>query len=536
MRKMLWLGVLGCFLLLTAQCTKVIEERIYTQLPANVILSGDGAPALNLGKVGDYYLDVTNTNLYGAKTAEGWGTPISLKGLPGNDGAPGAAGSNGTTPHIGDNGNWFIGKKDTGIKAAGTNGSDGTTPHIGGNGNWFIGTRDTGIKAAGTNGTNGVTPHIGGNGNWFIGKKDTGIKAAGTNGSDGTTPHIGGNGNWFIGTRDTGIKAAGTNGTNGVTPHIGGNGNWFIGKKDTGIKAAGTNGSDGTTPHIGDNGNWFIGNKDTKIKAAGANGKDGLPGKDGSVIYAEAGKPTADKGKQGDYYIDTETKMFYGPKGATNWDLSTGFSLTAQQLSSENYELSSDGKTLLKWKNEKTRFIDMNADPKLRAVEKIGDNAFAPIGSPAKELTTILIGDNVTEIGRAAFNSCYRLKTIDIPEGLTKIGEEAFANCVRLQQIDLPETITSVEKLTFTGCIRLNNIVIPSGVTAIKDRAFLGCTSLSNVFILQETAFVISTTAFDSAKALQNIYVPTNIQNANDKDKFVNQYKALNPTYAAKIR
>ena len=419
MRKMLWLGVLGCFLLLTAQCTKVIEERIYTQLPANVILSGDGAPALNLGKVGDYYLDVTNTNLYGAKTAEGWGTPISLKGLPGNDGTNG------------------------------TNGTNGVTPHIGNNGNWFIGTRDTGIKAAGTNGTNGT---------------------------NGVTPHIGGNGNWFIGTRDTGIKAAGTNGTNG------------------------------------------------------------LPGKDGSVIYAEAGKPTADKGKQGDYYIDTETKMFYGPKGATNWDLSTGFSLTAQQLSSENYELSSDGKTLLKWKNEKTRFIDMNADPKLRAVEKIGDNAFAPIGSPAKELTTILIGDNVTEIGRAAFNSCYRLKTIDIPEGLTKIGEEAFANCVRLQQIDLPETITSVEKLTFTGCIRLNNIVIPSGVTAIKDRAFLGCTSLSNVFILQETAFVISTTAFDSAKALQNIYVPTNIQNANDKDKFVNQYKALNPTYAAKIR
>ena len=427
MRKMLWLGVLGCFLLLTAQCTKVIEERIYTQLPANVILSGDGAPALNLGKVGDYYLDVTNTNLYGAKTAEGWGTPISLKGLPGNDGAPGAPG------------------------------------------------------------------------------------------------------------------AAGSNGT---TPHIGDNGNWFIGKKDTGIKAAGTNGSDGTTPHIGDNGNWFIGNKDTKIKAAGANGKDGLPGKDGSVIYAEAGKPTADKGKQGDYYIDTETKMFYGPKGATNWDLSTGFSLTAQQLSSENYELSSDGKTLVKWKNPKTRFIDMNADPKLRAVEKIGDNAFAPIpmiGNPhlisvPLELTTILIGDNVTEIGRAAFNSCYRLKTIDIPEGVTKIGEDAFANCVRLQQIDLPETITSVEKLTFTGCIRLNNIVIPSEVTAIKDRAFLGCTSLSNVFILQETAFAISTTAFDSAKALQNIYVPTNIQNANDKDKFVNEYKALNPTYAAKIR
>jgi hypothetical protein len=58
-------------------------------------------------------------------------------------------------PHIGDNGNWFIGETDTGVKASGTDGKDGkdgedgVTPHIGANGNWFIGDTDTGVAAGG---------------------------------------------------------------------------------------------------------------------------------------------------------------------------------------------------------------------------------------------------------------------------------------------------------------------------------------------------------------------------------------------------
>ena len=35
-------------------------------------------------------------------------------------GKDGAAGTDGTTPHIGENGNWFLGETDTGVKAAGT--------------------------------------------------------------------------------------------------------------------------------------------------------------------------------------------------------------------------------------------------------------------------------------------------------------------------------------------------------------------------------------------------------------------------------
>lgn len=61
-------------------------------------------------------------------------------------------GENGLTPFIGENGNWWIGEEDTGVKANGVDGSNGITPHIGENGNWFIGENDTGVLARGKNG------------------------------------------------------------------------------------------------------------------------------------------------------------------------------------------------------------------------------------------------------------------------------------------------------------------------------------------------------------------------------------------------
>ena len=96
-----------------------------------------------------------------------------------------------TTPSINENGNWWIGDTDTGVKAEGTQGDkgeDGKTPEIGTNGNWWIGDTDTGVKAEGTQGDkgeDGKTPEIGTNGNWWIGGTDTGIKAEGTQGDKG---------------------------------------------------------------------------------------------------------------------------------------------------------------------------------------------------------------------------------------------------------------------------------------------------------------------------------------------------------------
>ena len=170
----------------------------------------------------------------------------------------------------------------------GEDGEPGTTPHIGQNGNWFIGDVDTGVSAGGQN---GVTPHIGQNGDWFIGETDTGVLARGTN---GVTPHIGENRHWYIGETDTDVIAEGHDGEDGadgnpgITPHIGANRHWFIGETDTGVLAEGT---DGVTPHIGDNGHWYIGDVDTEVIAEGHDGEDGQDGEDG-VGFEDTESPT----------------------------------------------------------------------------------------------------------------------------------------------------------------------------------------------------------------------------------------------------
>ena len=81
------------------------------------------------------------------------------KGDKGDKGDIGTAGGDGLTPYIGDNGNWWIGTTDTGVKAQGNTGTDGQTPHIGDNGNWWIGTTDTGVKAQGGKGADAIAPH-----------------------------------------------------------------------------------------------------------------------------------------------------------------------------------------------------------------------------------------------------------------------------------------------------------------------------------------------------------------------------------------
>ena len=533
MKKIVFLTMFISFSLTAVQCTKTIEERIVERERTNTILSGATVPTATIGSVGDYYIDLTSVNLYGPKTAEGWGTPVSLRGLQGEKGSNG---QDAPIPHIGNDGYWYIGNTKTTVKAQGTNGTNGITPTISEDGYWIVNGQKTNVKAKGddgqngTNGQNGTTPTISidNNGYWVINGTKTDIKAKGekgdkgengTNGKDGTTPTItiDNNGYWVINGTKTDVKAKGkkgdkgengTNGKDGTTPTItiDNNGYWVINGIKSNTKAKGEKGNDGQNgadapkPNIKD-GYWYIGNVNTNIKAQG---ERGLPGKDGSKIYAGQGNPPANTGREGDYYIDTENKIFYGPKTNTGWP-STGLSLSAQQIITTDYELSPDGKTLLKWKNPNTRFIDMNADPKLKEVTKIGNNAFYGsinhIGD--MELVSIFIGDNVTEIGTNAFNACYKLKSVDLPDGITKINDGTFANCVRLQLIYLPETVTTIDKNAFSGNIRLHS-----------------------AFILNPTAFAIDPLAFRGS-GLRNIYVPSGK---------VDAYKAANSTYQHLIK
>ena len=127
----------------------------------------------------------------------------ALKGADGRDGADGKDGINGKDGIDGKDG--AAGKDGTNGQN-GSDGEDGKTPFIGENGNWWIGEIDTGVKAVGTDGidgTNGVDGDKGDKGD----KGDPGEKGdkgeKGEKGDKGDKGDKGQNGScagWFYGT------------------------------------------------------------------------------------------------------------------------------------------------------------------------------------------------------------------------------------------------------------------------------------------------------------------------------------------------
>ena len=203
--------------------------------------------------------------------------------------------------------------------------------------------------------------------------------------------------------------------------------------------------------------------------------------------------------------------------------------MTGKNINNEDYQLSDDGKTLIKWLNPKTRFIDMDADPRLREVETIATLAFDG-GKVPYELRTFVIGNKVKNIEAKAFNGCLKLTTVEIDENakseITEIKEQTFANCNHLQNIDIPSSVTTIKTRAFAGCYKLTTVILPEKVNKIDNNAFMKCKNLHTVIIHNPTAFTIGAMAFNQAN-LRNIYVPNGTADT---------YKAANPTYKDIIR
>ena len=125
--------------------------------------SGGGAGSMDL-RVADGYIQ------YSTDGGSTWTNLIAVADLKGADGKPGAAGADGVTPHIGDNGNWYVGSTDTGKPSRGVTGAPG---------------KDGADGKPGAAGADGVTPHIGDNGNWYLGSTDTGNPSRGATGAPG---------------------------------------------------------------------------------------------------------------------------------------------------------------------------------------------------------------------------------------------------------------------------------------------------------------------------------------------------------------
>lgn len=100
-----------------------------------VARTGGGAGSMDL-RVADGYIQ------YSTDSGSTWQNLIAVADLKGDKGDPGAKGEKGDPGEKGD---------------TGATGADGITPHVGGNGNWYLGATDTGKPSRGETGAKGDT-------------------------------------------------------------------------------------------------------------------------------------------------------------------------------------------------------------------------------------------------------------------------------------------------------------------------------------------------------------------------------------------
>ena len=140
------------------------------------------------------------------------------------------------------------------------------------------------------------------------------------------------------------------------------------------------------------------------------------------------------------------------------------------------------------------------------SVTSIGKDAFEACNS----LSSITLSNNITSIGDAAFYDCSNLKSITIPDSVTSIESAVFYNCTSLTSITIPNSVTSIGSYAFSDCSSLTSITIPDSVTSIGTRVFYNCTSLTSITI-PDSVTSIGYNVFESCSSLTSITIPKSV-------------------------
>lgn len=142
------------------------------------------------------------------------------------------------------------------------------------------------------------------------------------------------------------------------------------------------------------------------------------------------------------------------------------------------------------------------------AIPDYEESALAPWFAYQQKISSVVIGDSVTNIGNNAFRSC-DLTSIIIPNSVKTIGISAFEDCDSLASITIPNSIVNIDKRLFFGCSGLISVIIPYSVTSISDDAFYACRKLTSI-IIPNSVTSIGIHAF-AWSGLTSINIPSSI-------------------------
>ncbi|MBR1628941.1 MAG: leucine-rich repeat protein [Lachnospiraceae bacterium] len=107
-------------------------------------------------------------------------------------------------------------------------------------------------------------------------------------------------------------------------------------------------------------------------------------------------------------------------------------------------------------------------------VKTIGHSAFANTG-----LTDVIIPKSVDKVGDDAFRDCLDLKSASI--SAATIDDYAFRRCKNLSNLLLSNNVQSIGSNVFADCTSLTDVTIPGSLTISEGWVFRNCTSLKTV-------------------------------------------------------
>lgn len=125
-------------------------------------------------------------------------------------------------------------------------------------------------------------------------------------------------------------------------------------------------------------------------------------------------------------------------------------------------------------------------------------------------ITSVVLPDSITDIGRKAFANCSRLLSVKLPSSLKYIRYRTFADCVSLSSIDIPGSVVEIEREAFEGCRSLSYIEIPEGVRKIEMNTFCMCVHLESVSV-PNSILDIEAYAFYNCSSLKSINLPPSL-------------------------
>ena len=169
------------------------------------------------------------------------------------------------------------------------------------------------------------------------------------------------------------------------------------------------------------------------------------------------------------------------------------------KVTPQDYELSQDKKTLIKWKGAHTKSLDMNIIQELKNITAIEKDAF----KRHENIGVVIFPEKITSIGDRVFYGCEKLKEVTIPDSVTSLGGASFSGCVNLEKVNLPKGITLIDAVTFYNCKNIKEITIPEKVTKVDWNAFSGTGIKELVF--PSSIKNLDTGIVDSCKNLEKI-------------------------------